>query len=153
MLEDKSIYLSAEDYIDQRLSDQIDWYSKKSGINQTRYKRLRLVEIISASLIPFLSGMGTQIPYGQWVVGLLGVAIALSMAINTFLKHQENWIQYRATCEHLKREQFLFSTKSAPYNDENAFHTLVLRAEALMSQEVSTWTQVMYDNSIAKKTA
>ncbi|MDD5393588.1 MAG: DUF4231 domain-containing protein [Thiothrix sp.] len=153
MPENNSIYLSAEEYIDQRLNDQINWYSKKSAFNQSRFKRLRLVEIVAAALIPFLSGMGTQIPFGQWVVGTLGVAIALSMAINTFLKHQENWIQYRTTCEQLKREQFLFATRSAPYNDENAFQTLVMRAETLMSQEVSTWTQVMHDNSTTKKPA
>jgi hypothetical protein len=153
MPENNSIYLTAEEYIEQRLNDQINWYSKKSMVNQSRFKRLRLVEIVAAALIPFLSGMGAQIPFGQWVVGTLGVAIALSMAINTFLKHQENWIQYRATCEQLKREQFLFATRSVPYNDENAFQTLVMRAETLMSQEVSTWTQVMHDNSTTKKPA
>ena len=153
MPENKSIYLSAEEYIDQRLNDQIDWYSKKSTFNQNRFKRLRMVEIVSATLIPFLSGMGTQVPYGQWIVGTLGVAIALSMALNTFLKYQENWIQYRSTCEQLKREQFLFATKSAPYHDENAFQTLVIRAETLMSQEVSTWTQVMQSSGTSKKPA
>ena len=45
-----------KDYLENRLDDQIKWYSKKSGTNQKIYKRLQLVMIISAACILFLSG-------------------------------------------------------------------------------------------------
>ena len=68
-------------------------------------------------------------------------------------KQHQNGMQYRNTGEQLKREQFLFATKSAPYHDENAFQTLVIRAESLMSQEASSWTQTMQSSGTSKKQA
>ena len=43
------------EYLEQRLDDQINWYSKKSSANQAAYKRLRLVEIIAAAAIPYIA--------------------------------------------------------------------------------------------------
>jgi hypothetical protein len=134
--------MTEEEYIAQRLDDQIDWYSKKSSSCQMRYKALRIVEIVAAALIPFLSGMGEKIPSGQWVVGALGVTIALSAAAGSLFKYHENWIQYRVTSEQLKHEKFLFSTRSGPYDDQTRFQLLVQRVEALISKEAATWAQV-----------
>ena len=47
--------MNEEDYLKERLDDQLEWYSKKSQLNQKWFKRLRLVEIISAAIIPFIS--------------------------------------------------------------------------------------------------
>ena len=55
--------MNEEEYLEKRLEDQIEWYSKKSQHNQKWYKNLRLTEIISATLIPFLSGAEDQVPY------------------------------------------------------------------------------------------
>jgi hypothetical protein len=134
--------MTEEDYIAQRLDDQIDWYSKKSSNCQTWFKALRVVEIVAAALIPFLSGMGEKIPCGQWVVGALGVTIALSAAASSLFKYHENWIQYRVTSEQLKHEKFLFATHSGPYDDQTRFQLLVQRVEALISKEAATWAQV-----------
>lgn len=134
--------MTEEEYIAQRLNDQIEWYSKKSSICQTRYKILRVVEIIAAGVIPFLSGMGDKIPYGQWIVGILGVTIAIAAASGSLFKYHENWIQYREISEQLKREKFLFSTHSGPYEDQSRFHILVERVEALISKEAATWAQI-----------
>jgi hypothetical protein len=38
------------EYIEERLNDQIIWYSKKSQTNQKWFKRLRLLEIIVAAI-------------------------------------------------------------------------------------------------------
>lgn len=134
--------MTEEEYISQRLDDQIDWYSKKSSTCQTRYKALRVIEFVAAALIPFLSGMGDKIPCGQWVIGALGVTIALAAAAGSLFKYHENWIQYRVTSEQLKHEKFLFATRSDPYEDETRFGLLVQRVEALISKEAATWAQV-----------
>ena len=42
------------EYIEKRVDDQIEWYSDKSGWNQKLYKRLRILEILCASSIPFI---------------------------------------------------------------------------------------------------
>ena len=134
--------MTEEEYIAQRLDNQMDWYSRKSSFCQIRYKVLRVVEIIAAALIPFLSGMGEKVPYGQWIVGALGVMIALATAAGFLFKYHENWIQYRVTSEQLKHEKFLFATRSGPYTDQERFQQLVQRVEGLISKEATTWAQV-----------
>ena len=99
--------MNEDEYLSERLEDQIRWYSKKSQYNQKYYKVLRLAEIIAASLIPFLAGIGNNIPYSEWVIGILGVMIAISAGASSLYKFQENWIQYRTTAETLKHEKYL----------------------------------------------
>jgi len=135
--------MTEEEYISQRLDDQIDWYSKKSSSCQKRYKALRVIEIVAAALIPFLSGMGEKVSFGQWIVGALGVMIALVAAASSLFKYHENWIQYRVTSEQLKHEKFLFATRSSPYNDQTCFQLLVQRVEALISKEAAAWAHVI----------
>jgi hypothetical protein len=56
---------------------------------------------------------------------------------------QEHWIEYRATAESLRREKFLFLTQTEPYDKDDAFHLLVQRVEALLSNENTEWVQSM----------
>lgn len=134
--------MTEDEYISQRLDNQIDWYSKKSTMCQTRYNVLRVIEITAASLIPFLSGMGDKIPSGQWIIGTLGVMIAITAATGALFKYHENWIQYRVTSEQLKHEKFSFATRSDPYEGQARFQLLVQRVEVLISKEATTWAQV-----------
>ena len=132
----------------QRLDDQINWYSIKSSSCQSRHKQLRIIEVVAAALIPFLSGIGTAVPYGPWVIGFLGVLIAVLTASSGIFKYQENWIQYLATSEQLKHEKFLFLARVVPYADVDAFDVLVHRVEGLISKENSTWTQTIKSPAI-----
>ncbi|MBC8146611.1 MAG: hypothetical protein H8E98_01335 [Bacteroidetes bacterium] len=45
------------------------------------------------------------------------------------------------TCEMLKHEKYLFLTKCAPYNLEDAFCLLVSRVENLISKENTQWSE------------
>ena len=47
--------MNADDYIAQRLDDQIAWYDRKSMACQRWYKHLRVTEFVAAALIPFLA--------------------------------------------------------------------------------------------------
>jgi len=130
-----------EEYLKDRLEKQLAWYSKESQYNQKFYKRLRLAEIIAAALIPFLSGAGETIPYNAWIIGTLGVLIAVAAATSSLWKFHENWIQYRTTAEQLKHEKYLYLTCVKPYDLENKFSLLVERVEGLISKENSYWAQ------------
>jgi len=44
--------ISADEYIEQRLNDQISWYDRKSGTSQLWFKRLRFAEIVASAIIP-----------------------------------------------------------------------------------------------------
>ena len=60
------------------------------------------------------------------------------MALYNF---QENWIEYRTTCESLRHHKFRFLTKSEPYDGEDAFQNLVNNIEALISKENTNWVE------------
>jgi hypothetical protein len=128
-------------YIETRLQEQIDWYERRSAWNQSRYKWLRMTEFSCAALIPLLTGMGENYPAGRWLIGILGVAIAVSAAASSVFKFHENWIQYRTTAEQLKHQKFLFLTGTPPYDDPDKFGSLVQRVENLISKENSSWSQ------------
>ena len=137
----EALQMTESEYIEQRLEDQINWYSAKSSSCQTLHKALRLTEIVAAALIPLLSGMGEKVLHGPWIIGLLGAVIAIATAAGGLFKFHENWIQYRVTSEQLKHEKFLFLTRETPYVDDDRFQVLVQRVEGLISKENVTWTQ------------
>jgi len=44
----------------QRLENQISWYDHKSNTSQHLFQRLKILEIIVAAFIPFLSGINAM---------------------------------------------------------------------------------------------
>ena len=135
--------ISPEEYIEQRLSDQIGWYDGKSGANQCWFKRLRFAEIVAAATIPFLAGFAGNSFLIKIAIGALGVVVAVLASLLGLLQLQEHWIEYRATAESFRKEKFLFLTQTEPYDKDDAFHLLVQRVEALLSKENTDWAQSM----------
>ncbi len=133
--------MEEDEYIKDRLNNQITWYSNRSQKNQKWFKRLRLIEISSAAIIPFLAGIGSSIPYYQIIIGTLGVIIAVSAGLSSVYKFHENWIEYRTTSETLKHEKYLYLAKCSPYDGNEAFCMLVQRVESLISKENSQWSR------------
>lgn len=131
--------MDEKQYLSERLDNQIKWYSSKSRYNQKMYKRLGLLEIISASLIPLLSGLSSMISYSEWIIGILGVIIAVAVGASTLYKFHENWLAYRTTLEALKHEKLLYLTQTAHYDNDERFQTLVSRAENIMVNENQNW--------------
>ena len=145
--------ISPEEYIEQRLSDQIGWYDRKSSTNQRWFKRLRFAEIVAAATIPFLSGFaGDSFPI-KIAIGVLGVLVAVVASLLGLLQLQEHWIEYRATAESLRKEKFLFLTQTDPYDKDDAFRLLVQRIEALLSKENTEWVQSIMKAPKAEKPA
>lgn len=133
--------MNEEEYLADRLDNQINWYDGKSQFNQKWFKRLRLTEIVLAAIIPLLAGIGSSIPYYSIIIGSLGVIIAVSAGVSAVYKFHENWLEYRTTSETLKHEKYLFRTNCPPYNQEDSFHFLVQRVEGLISKENSQWSR------------
>lgn len=131
--------MNPEEYLQSRVDDQIAWYSRKSKSNQYWFKTLKLVEIAAAAIIPFVAGMNGSIHCSSWILGFLGVVVAICASVTGVFHHQENWINYRATSESLKHEKYLFLTQSGSYSDEDSFESFVQRVETLISKENSTW--------------
>jgi hypothetical protein len=132
--------MTPDEYIRDRLDDQITWYDQKSGWNQKWFKRLRIVEIVFATTIPFLVSQVTgDSTILKSIVGGMGVCVAVLSGLITLYKFHENWIEYRTTTETLKHEKYLYLTGAAPYDGDNPFEELVNRVESIISRENTTW--------------
>jgi hypothetical protein len=136
--------MTEQEYLTGRVDDQIAWYDRKSAANQKAFKILRIIEIAAAVVIPLLAG---QVGAGRgvlpWVIGGLGATVAIAAGLLSLYRLQENWIQYRATCEGLRHEKFLYLTRVEPYAVDEAFRLFVQRVESLVSKEHSNWAQYM----------
>ena len=66
----------------------------------------------------------------------------LTAALKTF-KYQENWINYRTTCEALKKEKFLYEAGISDYQQsEDKEAQFVDRVEALLARENTLWLSI-----------
>ncbi len=135
--------MDVEKYLTERVDDQIDYYGKTSRKNKNWYNRLRVMEILAASVIPFLTGYINENTLDLKIVaGVLGVVIAFISGIISLYKFQELWVEYRTTAESLKHQKYLFLTRAVPYeNGEADFPLFVDNVENLISKENSKWTR------------
>lgn len=121
----------------ERVRDQIGWYDRKSRYNQRWFKALKICQIVTAALIP-VAATGS---IDDWIVGAAGASIVVLESLQQLQQYQQNWITYRATCERLKHEQFLFLAGAGPYASAPDPEVLLAeRVEGLVSQEHAAWT-------------
>lgn len=123
-----------------RLEDQLQWYDTKSMQCQRWYKRLKLVQISLAVLIPVLSHLDPM--YAKWVTSVAGALIAVLEGVQHMNQYSTLWVTYRATAERLKHEKFLFLSAAGPYKGQPEPERLVALAERVeehVSTEHANW--------------
>jgi hypothetical protein len=135
--------MNEQEYVDQRLQSQLDWYSRRASRNQQWYRWLRVLEVVLASSIPFFTSLVKENPTMGTVISLMSVTIAIVSGLLALYKFQENWIEYRTTAESLKHEKFMFLTRTGPYNVDQPFPVLVERVEATIAKESTSWSGYM----------
>jgi hypothetical protein len=119
-----------------RLEDQINWYDKKSSYNQRVYKWIKVAQILSGALVPLSAGLGAP----AYATGGLGVVIVALEGLQQLNQYQQLWITYRATCEALRHEKYLYLAGAGPYgNADKPRPLLAERIEGLVSQEHAKW--------------
>lgn len=133
--------LPAPNPIIERLEDQIAWYDRKSMSNQRAYRLIKITEIVAAAVIPFLAALG--LAHTNIVTAGLGVLITVLEGLLHLNQYQQNWINYRSTCEALKHEKYTYLGKAAPYANVSDPHALLAeRIESMVSQEHAKWASV-----------
>jgi Protein of unknown function (DUF4231) len=119
-----------------RLHEQIAWYDGKSRHSQRWFKRLKVCQIVTAAGIPAVAAVSAP----GWVMGAGGAFIAVLEGLQQLQQYQQNWTTYRATCERLKHENFLFLAHAGPYAAAPQAEALLAeRVESLVSQEHAAW--------------
>ena len=150
---DSAMADTEETYLATRLDGQIAWFDAKSLSHQRAYKRLRLLEIFAAACIPFVAGISDRHPSLPILLGVLGVVVVIVESVLALNRHQELWTEYRATCEALKGEKFLYEAKAGPYDGEDRFARLVERVESRLQSENAQWAESMRAAAEAEQAA
>ncbi len=140
--------MTEQDYLSQRIDDQINWYSKKSSFNKNRYQLIKALVIIISASIPVLAILITfNDEILKMTVGIAGVLIVVLEGMLSLYKYKDIWLEYRMTSELLNREKLLYLTGAGPYKTDKNFQAFVERTETIMSTENQSWLA----NQVKKK--
>jgi hypothetical protein len=99
-----------EDPTWERLENQISWYDRRSGQNQSRYKWLKLLEIAVAASLLVVAAVHSPV----WVTGGLAAVVVVLEGAQHLFQFQQNWITYRSTAEALRHERYLYLAHGGP---------------------------------------
>ena len=127
-------------YLKDRYEDQIGWYDRKAGENQTKYRRMQWSLIILAALSPVLFEVRLVVQWLGHIPTVTSTIVAILTAGLKAFKYQENWINYRTTCETLRKEKHFYDAELNDYRgakDKEA--VFVDRVESLISRENTMW--------------
>ena len=137
--------MDKDNYLKERLDPQIKWYDKKAKKAKFFHYSFRIIEIILAACIPFLTPYFNTLSHIPLTISLIGCILTLIYSIHNFLNFQENWIEYRKNAELLKHERYMFLANSGIYNNsEEIFKIFVERIETIISHENINWAQLNY---------
>lgn len=133
-----------EQYLAERVEDQIKWYNRKGRANKRAYRTLRVLGVLIALGIPIMSSFldDKNVPYLKLIIAVAGAAVALIEALLSLYKFRDNWTAYRNAAEALIQHKYLFSTRAAPYNVARPFVLFVQNAEGIMSGERVAWMKL-----------
>ena len=112
--------MTPEEYLKDRVEDQIEYYDRKSSINKNWFNVFQIITLVASVSVPVLS-IFTSAMWARVMVAILGAATALTTGIVSLYRFRELWIEYRTTAESLKHEKYMFLTKTGPYVGDDAF--------------------------------
>ncbi len=124
-------------YLENRYKKQIEWYDSKSLQNQRLYKGFQTTVILLSFLTPIIIALSYD---DSKIISIIvsSIVAILSTIIATF-KFYENWVNYRTTCESLRKEEYYYNFEIGPYKGEKKEELFVQRIEELISKEHSLW--------------
>lgn len=142
-------HISNEDYITTRLDKQQEWFSQKSNKHQQMYKRYKQAAIAITIAAPIINYFISDQFCGRMFMLASGAVVTWLYFKNTLETHLELWLQYRATSEQLKREKYLFLTKTGTYfdkTDDVRLNILVCNTEAIIASDNLNWMNTIKES-------
>ena len=135
---------SPQDYIDNRLNDQLRWYRDKAGEAKQRYAWLATVQFGMTASVPVLNAIGAHDLRFIYVASICAAIAAVSMGFLALGNHQQNWLRYRQAANSLETIFWLYKHGAAPFDGPERDRLLVERAEDVMAQESGQWRSDMH---------
>ena len=132
-----------EKYLEERYYPQIKWYDMKAISNQNIYKIIQWIVIILAAVTPVLVAIVDVETWVRWVAVVISALVAIGTSVLKTFKYQESWINYRTTCETLRKEIYYYNASINDYGTSNDPMALFIeRVETLISRENTLWLTV-----------
>jgi hypothetical protein len=118
-----------------RLEDQRDWFGRKAVANERRYRQIKVLQLLAAASVPVAAAVSAA----HWLIAALGGVILVLEGLQQLGQYHDTWINYRGTCERLKREESLFLARAGPYARKNRERLLAENVERLISHGQVKW--------------
>jgi hypothetical protein len=125
----------AESHAWARLEDQREWFGRKAVANERRYREIKVLQLLAAAAVPVAAAVSAA----HWLIAALGGLILVLEGLQQLGQYHDTWINYRGTCERLKREESLFLARAGPYSRRNRERLLAENVERLISQGQVKW--------------
>ena len=110
----------SDNYLKERLDDQIDYYEKRSQYNKFRYRITEIIIIVAGALIPLLNSTGSVTDLTKnpillsqllFASSLLGIIVTVITGFSKMEKYFEGWVITRTTVEFLRKKSFYLKTE------------------------------------------
>jgi len=103
------------------------------------YKTIKVLQLVAAATVPVVAGLGAS----GWVTGSVGSAIVVMEGIQQLFRYHEYWLSYRAACEALRRETWMFEARGGVYRTADDPDILLAeRLHEITSQESARWMSI-----------
>ncbi|MCD8059436.1 MAG: DUF4231 domain-containing protein [Bacteroides fragilis] len=140
--------MTEQDYLETRVSTQQEYFSERASSNKKHYYVTSILKLVISLTITVLSSVMFDTSPVSIIVAVLSAIMALIEGILLLCKYNENWIMYRMTSENLKKEEYLFKTRTGEYymlDDSQAFNIFVRNIEEVIQNSNKHWEGI-YNN-------
>jgi hypothetical protein len=136
-----------EDFIypRERIDEQINWHSNRANWNKRRYYITEIITLVAGALIPVANVLNmVSEPLLRILSASLGALSVLALGVSKLFKFQENWLNYRALAEAMRREKELFLNGVGDYDvpTERRNKKLVERVETMLASTTSKFISI-----------
>lgn len=146
-------------FLRSRWLDQVLWMEGRANSAKVWYLVLRLTTIVGGVIIPGLVKLSlstVMVTVSTWTAFGVSLLVAITAAVDGFLRFGEQWRHYRWKVELLKNEGWQFLQLSGKYthytSHAKAYKAFATRVERLNQLEVETYiTEVTREKEEAEE--
>lgn len=145
MEESDNLEQQIDHYMKDRVEQYAQWYDKKAVKLKASFLRSRVGAAIGAVLVPVISNItlnwtlyGITLDLTRIMLSLIGVLVAILLALEGVLNYREHWKNYRTTEQYILSQKYLFEYRVGEYSNgslEEAFKTFVRNIETAIKNE------------------
>jgi hypothetical protein len=132
-------------YPRERIDEQVNWHSHRANWNKRRYYITEIITLVAGALIPVINALQmVSEPMLRIFSASLGALSVLALGVSKLFKFQENWLNYRALAEAVRREKELFLNAVGDYDvpPERRNKKLVERIETMLASTTSKFISI-----------